>query len=58
MLLESLAMIQVPEKVKIVNSLKNKPNLKADSDKIKRVFINLIKNAIDAMPNGGKLTIS
>ena len=31
--------------------------MKADPDKIKRVFINLIKNAIDAMPNGGKLTI-
>src|SRR5208283_2876865 len=28
-----------------------------DSDKIKRVFINLIKNAVDAMPNGGKITI-
>ena len=58
LLSESLAMSQVPEKVKIVNCLKNKPNLKIDSDKIKRVFINLIKNAIDAMPNGGKLTIA
>ena len=58
LLSESLAMSQVPEKVKIVNCLKNKPNLKVDSDKIKRVFINLIKNAIDAMPNGGKLTIA
>jgi PAS domain S-box-containing protein len=57
LLAESLAMCQVPEKVKIVNSLKNEPNLKLDSDKTKRVFINLIKNAIDAMPNGGKLTI-
>ena len=58
LLFESLAMAQVPEKVKIVNCLKNKPNLKVDSDKIKRVFINLIKNAVDAMPNGGKLTIA
>jgi len=57
LLLESLAMSQVPEKVKIVNCLKNNPNLKVDSDKIKRVFINLIKNAVDAMPNGGKITI-
>ena len=58
LLFESLAMSQVPEKVKIVNCLKNKPNLKVDSEKIKRVFINLIKNAVDAMPNGGKLTIA
>lgn len=58
LLFESLAMAPVPKKVKIVNCLKNKPNLKVDSDKIKRIFINLIKNAVDAMPNGGKLTIA
>jgi signal transduction histidine kinase len=28
-----------------------------DKVKIERVFINLIKNAYDAMPNGGKLNI-
>jgi PAS domain S-box-containing protein len=55
--LESLAMIQVPENVKIVNNVLQTQPLMADSDKMKRVFINLIKNAIDAMPNGGELTI-
>jgi PAS domain S-box-containing protein len=57
MLLESLAMVQVPDKVKIVNNLLHKQTLTADPDKIKRVFVNLIKNSIDSMPNGGKLTI-
>jgi PAS domain S-box-containing protein len=57
MMLESLAMVQVPRKVKIVNNLLHKQTLKADPDKIKRVFVNLIKNAIDSMPKGGKLTI-
>ena len=57
LIFDSLAMAQVPEKVKIVNCLKHTPNVKVDTDKIKRVFINLIKNAVDAMPNGGKLTI-
>ncbi len=57
LMLESLAMVQVPGKVKVVNNLLHKQVLKADPDKIKRVFVNLIKNAIDAMPNGGKLTI-
>jgi len=54
---ESLSMIEVPSSVKVVNNLLQKQMLKVDSDKIKRVFVNLIKNAIDAMPNGGKLTI-
>ena len=54
---DSLSMSQIPEKVKIVNCLKDTRNLMLDFDKIKRVFINLIKNALDAMPNGGKLTI-
>ncbi|MEM2108325.1 MAG: hypothetical protein QXL10_03470 [Candidatus Bathyarchaeia archaeon] len=34
------------------------PKIKVDIDKMKRVFINLIRNAIDAMPNGKKLTIT
>ena len=54
---DSLTMIQVPGNVKIVNNLLHKQTLKADPDKIKRVFVNLIKNAIDAMPKGGMLTI-
>ena len=57
MMLESLAMVEVPEKVKIVNNVLHKQTLKADPDKIKRVFVNLIRNAIDSMPKGGKLTI-
>lgn len=33
-------------------------NLFIDSDRIKQVFINLIRNAIDAMPEGGNLSIN
>jgi signal transduction histidine kinase len=29
-----------------------------DKEKMKRVFVNIIKNAVAAMPKGGKLTIS
>ncbi|HMK93828.1 MAG TPA: PAS domain S-box protein [Candidatus Limnocylindrales bacterium] len=58
LLCESMSMVEIPRNVKVVNSLLHKQVLKVDSDKIKRVFVNLIKNAIDAMPNGGKLTIN
>jgi two-component system, sporulation sensor kinase A len=33
------------------------PNLYCEKNQMKQVFINLIKNAMDAMPNGGAITI-
>lgn len=57
LMLESLAMVNVPEKVEIINHIADDTFVKTDQDKIKRVFINLIKNGIEAMPNVGKLTI-
>lgn len=33
------------------------PRVQCDENQIKQVFINIIKNAIEAMPKGGKLTI-
>jgi signal transduction histidine kinase len=53
----SLAMIKVPSNIKIIDKTQQVPKLSVDEDKIKRVFINLIKNAVDAMPEGGDLTI-
>jgi len=35
----------------------NIPKIKADRDKLKQVFSNLIINALEAMPRGGKMTI-
>ncbi len=57
LLSEALAMVRVPEKVKIANNLAS-AEINVDEDRIKRVFINLIKNAIDAMPNGGTLSVA
>jgi two-component system, NtrC family, nitrogen regulation sensor histidine kinase GlnL len=34
------------------------PLIKADPDQIKQVFLNLIKNAREAMPNGGQIRVS
>ena len=34
------------------------PQVKADPQLLKRVLINLVTNAVQAMPDGGKLTIN
>jgi PAS domain S-box-containing protein len=52
-----LLSITVPPKVKIIDHTQNSPMIKVDAGKMERVFINLIKNAIEAMPNGGTLEI-
>ena len=50
--------VQVPEKIKVVHRFRETAELKVDNDKIERVFANLIENSLDAMPNGGTLTIT
>ena len=55
---ESISLIQIPEKVQLADSTLNQPKIKIDIDKMKRVFANFVKNAVEAMPQGGKLTIS
>ncbi|MEM3608818.1 MAG: PAS domain S-box protein [Candidatus Bathyarchaeia archaeon] len=54
---DGLALVEIPRNVKLLNLTQDKPKIKADVDKMRRVFANIIKNAVDAMPDGGKLTI-
>ncbi len=55
---DSLIMAKLPEKIHVVDSTKDEPRMKIDAEKMKRVFTNLIRNAVDAMPEGGTLTIT
>ena len=51
--------IKVPKSVNISYALAdNLPMINADPDQIKQIFNNLISNAIQAMPDGGKLAIT
>jgi signal transduction histidine kinase len=52
-----LSKIQVPERMNIVNQTTDDLKFFLDAQKIEKVFVNLIKNAIDAMPQKGTIQI-
>jgi signal transduction histidine kinase len=54
---EAFMLVTVPSNVQVINLAENEPKLKVDVEKLKRTFANIIKNAFDAMPVGGTLTI-
>ena len=54
---ESLIQIKVTENIQFETIIQSDKNIRVDRSKMIRVFNNLIKNAIEAMPNGGKITI-
>ena len=55
---ETLQTIKAPENITItVRSMEDLPNVMVDPELMKRVFSNLVMNAIQAMPNGGSLSI-
>lgn len=53
----ALSMISVPKNVKIVDLTNADFKVELDVGRFVRVFVNLITNAIDAMPDGGVLKI-
>jgi PAS domain S-box-containing protein len=57
LLMEALSTLKVPRRVIVVDKTTEDP-IVVDKEKMKRVFVNIIKNAVAAMPKGGKLTIS
>jgi len=54
---EALLLVEIPKHVRLKDLTKSEPKLKVDLEKLKRAFVNIIKNAVDAMPRIGTLTI-
>lgn len=54
----ALAQLDVPENVKIVTKFSEVPTIEADPEQLRRVFLNIVSNGVQAMPSGGELTIS
>lgn len=57
LLKDGLSSLTVPSNIQVIDKTKDCHRLMADVNKMKRVFINIIKNAVEAMPKGGKLTV-
>ncbi len=57
MMNETLYVLHIPENVEVSNEIKPDFSAALDSYLMKRVMTNLVLNAVQAMPEGGKLTI-
>jgi signal transduction histidine kinase len=55
---DALAEVKFQKGIRVVNSTKKQPAMMLDTDRMRRVFVNIIQNAVDAMPKGGTLTIA
>jgi signal transduction histidine kinase len=58
LLTKALPTLVIPKNIKITDHTNDEFTINLDVAKMERVFSNLTKNAIDAMPNGGTLSIS
>jgi signal transduction histidine kinase len=54
----ALALANQPQNITVVDETKDSPLFHVDEVKICRSFINILKNAFDAMPNGGEVQVS
>jgi two-component system NtrC family sensor kinase len=55
---KALEQVVIPKNVELVTELGYIPQIEADEDMLKRVFMNLIENGVEAMENGGTLWVS
>jgi PAS domain S-box-containing protein len=53
-----LSSVKVPCNIILSENVQSFPMIWVDVGKIERVFLNLINNAVESMPNGGKLEIT
>jgi PAS domain S-box-containing protein len=57
LLAEALKCVRVPKAIEVLDETADAPEMLVDKDKMLRVFVNLIRNAVNAMPSGGMLKV-
>lgn len=55
---DALALVKIPKSIRILDLTENKPKIRVDVAKMERAFVNIIRNAIDAVSKGGTLKIT
>ncbi len=55
---EALALVRIPRNIRVRDMTQNRRGVKVDVENMKRVFVNIIKNAVEAMPKGGRLVLN
>ena len=56
---DALSRTAIPENIEVTKKLDTElPEIDIDPDQIQQVLVNMITNAVEAMPEGGKLTIA
>ena len=53
----ALSTVEVPANIMVLDETQNEPAIKVDVLYMKRIFVNIIRNAVEAMPMGGTLTL-
>jgi PAS domain S-box-containing protein len=55
---KALATSEIPKNIKVNLKINPKTKIYVDPDRIKRVLVNMISNAVESMPDGGTLTLA
>src|SRR3990170_8810735 len=53
----ALSTVEVPANIMVLDETQNESAIKVDVLYMKRIFVNIIRNAVEAMPMGGTLTL-
>jgi signal transduction histidine kinase len=55
---DAVAHSVIPENIELTKDVADLPDVQIDTDQIRQVLVNMITNAVQAMPEGGKLAIA